>query len=245
MDDLVLDREYKRGDEGPKVRLIQEGLGLEGFQGVVDGGFGPATEVAVRQFQVQAAVAVDGIVGPVTFSRLVLPMTQALAPIASGGATLGAMVVSYAKQHFAQRPREVGGQNRGPWVRLYMSGHDGPDWPWCAGFASFILSQACTTVNTPVPIAPSVSCDSLAASAKQNGRFVAEADPTGRARLTPGSLFLNRRTATDWVHTGVVLDAQAEVFQTIEGNTNDDGSREGYEVCQRVRGYAGKDFVLI
>ncbi len=46
MDDLVLDREYKRGDEGPKVRLIQEWLCLEGFQVVVDGGFGPATEVA-------------------------------------------------------------------------------------------------------------------------------------------------------------------------------------------------------
>jgi len=34
------------------------------------------------------------------------------------------------------------------------------------------------------------------------------------------------------------------VFQTIEGNTNDDGSREGYEGCQRVRGYASKDFIV-
>ncbi|HEY6155914.1 MAG TPA: peptidoglycan-binding domain-containing protein [Gemmatimonadales bacterium] len=245
MDDLVLDRDYKRGDQGVKVRLIQEWLCLDGFQVVIDGAFGPATEVAVRQFQVQAGVEVDGVVGPITFSRLVLPITRALAPVAADSASLGAMVVSYAKQHLAQRPREVGGQNSGPWVRLYMNGHDGPEWPWCAGFASFMLTQACTSVSVPVPVTPSVSCDSLAASAKQNGRFIAEAEVTDRARLTPGSLFLNRRTATDWVHTGVILDAQAEVFQTIEGNTNDDGSREGYEVCQRVRGYASKDFILI
>ncbi len=245
MDDLVLEREYKRGDQGPKVRLIQEWLCLDGFQVVIDGAFGPATEAAVRQFQTQAGVGVDGIVGDTTFPQLILPMTRALAPVASDGATMGSMVVSYARQHFAQRPREIGGQNRGPWVRLYMNGHDGAEWPWCAGFASFILTQACNTVNAPVPVTPSVSCDSLAASAKQNGRFVAEGQLTDRTGLTPGSLFLIRRTDTDWVHTGIVLDAQGDVFHTIEGNTNDDGSREGYEVCQRVRGYAGKDFVLI
>ncbi len=245
MDDLVLDREYKRGDQGVKVRLIQEWLCLDGFQVVIDGAFGPATEGAVRQYQTKSGIGVDAIVGDATFQQLVLPMTRALAPILLGAASLGAMVASYAKQHLAQTPREVGGQNRGPWVRLYMNGHDGAEWPWCAGFASFMLTQACTNMSVPVPVTPSVSCDSLAASAKQNGRFVGETELTDRARLTPGSLFLNRRTATDWVHTGVVLDAQAELFQTIEGNTNDDGSREGYEVCQRVRGYAGKDFILI
>ncbi len=43
---------------------------------------------------------------------------------------------------------------------------------------------------------------------------------------------------------GIVLRAAEEVFETIEGNTNDEGSREGYEVCQRVRGYPGKDFIV-
>jgi hypothetical protein len=35
------------------------------------------------------------------------------------------------------------------------------------------------------------------------------------------------------------------VFETIEGNTNDDGSREGYEVCRRFRSYQKTDFILI
>jgi hypothetical protein len=47
------------------------------------------------------------------------------------------------------------------------------------------------------------------------------------------------------VHTGLVVRAGQETFETIEGNTNDAGDREGYEVCQRVRGYAGKDFIVV
>jgi hypothetical protein len=34
-------------------------------------------------------------------------------------------------------------------------------------------------------------------------------------------------------------------MQTIEGNTNDDGSAEGYEVCARTRSYTNMDFILL
>lgn len=37
-------------------------------------------------------------------------------------------------------------------------------------------------------------------------------------------------------HTGIVEKVDADgTLHTIEGNTNDTGSREGYEVCRRVR----------
>lgn len=36
-------------------------------------------------------------------------------------------------------------------------------------------------------------------------------------------------------HTGIVEKVEDDVIHTIEGNTNDDGSREGYEVCRRTR----------
>lgn len=36
-------------------------------------------------------------------------------------------------------------------------------------------------------------------------------------------------------HTGIVERVEGSVIHTIEGNTNDDGSREGYEVCRRTR----------
>ena len=65
------------------------------------------------------------------------------------------------------------------------------------------------------------------------------------SELKPGSIFLRRRIAGDWTHTGIVIKATPDAFMTIEGNTNDMGSREGYEVCRRFQGYKGRDFVTI
>jgi hypothetical protein len=126
-----------------------------------------------------------------------------------------------------------------------MDGNEGPDWPWCAGFAGFILKQACRALQTPPPFKTSVSCDVLAEEAQKKGIFLPEAEAKKRELITPGSLFLVRRTPTDWVHTGIVVKAGEAVFQAIEGNTNDEGSREGYEVCKRTRGYEKKDFIII
>lgn len=36
-------------------------------------------------------------------------------------------------------------------------------------------------------------------------------------------------------HAGFVERVEGEIIHTIEGNTNDTGSREGYEVCRRER----------
>lgn len=245
MDELILDKNCKKGSKGRKVKLIQEWLSLHGFHVVIDSDFGPATDSAVREFQKKNVLKPDGIVGKSTFAKLIKPMTDALKPIAAGDKSLGQMVVAYAEQHLKQTPLEIGGQNRGPWVRLYMDGNEGPDWPWCAGFASFILKQACQTLEVALPIETSVSCDVLAGEAKQKGIFLTEAKASNRKLIRPGSLFLASRTETDWVHTGIVVKADEAVFQTIEGNTNDDGGREGYEVCKRIRGYQKKDFIVI
>jgi len=49
-------------------------------------------------------------------------MRIALAPIPNEGQALSQLMVAYAQQHLSTRPREVGGQNMGPWVRLYLVG---------------------------------------------------------------------------------------------------------------------------
>jgi peptidoglycan hydrolase-like protein with peptidoglycan-binding domain/GH24 family phage-related lysozyme (muramidase) len=55
---------------GEDVRAVQRALSQAGFPLTADGVFGPATERAVRQFQSSRGIAVDGIVGPQTRSRL-------------------------------------------------------------------------------------------------------------------------------------------------------------------------------
>ena len=245
MSDLELDRTYRRGDNSPKVKLIQEWLCLHGIQVKLDSDFGPATDSAVKSFQQRSQLPVTGIADAATFAKLIQPMTDALAPLPVSNGNLGGVVVMYARQHLRSAPREVGGENCGPWVRLYMDGNEGKPYAWCAGFAGFVLKQAASAVGAPLPIRTSVSCDELAANAKQRGIFLAGGVGLDHTRLKPGSFFLNRKTAGDWVHTGIVTQVDAEAFQTIEGNTNDEGSREGYEVCQRVRPYGERDFILI
>ena len=245
MNDLILDKDYKKGNKGKKVKLIQEWLSIHGIHLMIDGDFGPATDCAVRQFQKKKQLKENGIVNSKTFELLTQPMTKSLKMISPKGKTLGGLVVAYARQHLAQHPIEIGGQNKGPWVRLYMKGHEGPDWPWCAGFVSFILKQASDTIGRRPPIKSTFSCDILAASAQEKGIFLGESKNDYKDQIKPGAIFLNRRTSTDWVHTGIVLKAEDDFYHTIEGNTNDEGSREGYEVCKRIRGYKKKDFVVI
>ncbi|HEY8342294.1 MAG TPA: N-acetylmuramoyl-L-alanine amidase [Calditerricola sp.] len=61
----------RRGSEGDAVRELQEALKRLGHDpGPIDGIFGPRTEAAVKLFQRDQRIAVDGIVGPVTWGRL-------------------------------------------------------------------------------------------------------------------------------------------------------------------------------
>jgi hypothetical protein len=41
----------------------------------------------------------------------------------------------------------------------------------------------------------------------------------------------------DWIHTGIIISVSGDVFETIEGNTNNDGSHNGNRACKRVRNF--------
>lgn len=59
------------GDRGDDVRAVQEALTFLGYSpGPIDGIFGPMTNEAVRRFQSDQRIAVDGIVGPETIAAL-------------------------------------------------------------------------------------------------------------------------------------------------------------------------------
>lgn len=60
----------KKGSKGESVELLQKLLVLHGAKIKVDGIFGPATDEAVRQFQLKKALTIDGIVGPMTWRKL-------------------------------------------------------------------------------------------------------------------------------------------------------------------------------
>lgn len=243
--DQVYNRFFNTSDQAARTRAVQEWLALNGHGLVIDGIFGPATRQAVKDFQTAQHLKATGEADEETLNRLVEPMRKALQPISAGGATLGEMVVAYAKQHLAVHPREVGGQNMGPWVRLYMYGNQGREWPWCAGFVSFMIRQACQSLNIELPFMTSPSCALMAEAAMHRGMYLPETE-VGKHKCGEftGAVFFVRQPGK-WVHTGIVAEAAPDHFVTIEGNTNDEGSPEGYEVCQRIRGYENKDFILL
>lgn len=112
-----------------------------------------------------------------------------------------------------------------------MEGHDGADFLWWAGLASFVVRHAAWEIGADLPITPTFSCDLLAWNSQAAGSFVPESDienhhvPLGDP--PPGSLFVQRRTSNDWNHTGIVISTGSDLVPTIEGDTNDGGSREG------------------
>lgn len=241
--EVELERPLTIGNKGMAVKRLQEWLNIRGFGLVIDSDFGPVTAQALTRFQAVARLPANGQLDEFTFTELVGSMTRVLRRPGRGRARFSDLVVDYGTRHLREHPIETGGQNAGPWVRLYMKGNDGVAWAWCAGFVTFLVEQARQYLGTPLPIPGSFSCDSLAAQAKQAGLFVAERDVVP-AMIPAGSLFLVRRTAADWTHVGLVTRSSPDAFDTIEGNTNDDGNREGFEVCARTRGYGDKDFIV-
>jgi hypothetical protein len=242
--------DIKRGQRGPKAKRVQEWLSFHDFKTSTDGDFGPATEFCVRDFQKKNGINETGIVNQITWEALIKPMTDVLTDVdLIEGTTAPQNVLNFAKQHLKAHPVELGGQNSGPWVRMYMNGNEGNQWPWCAGFVTFVMEQAYASLGRKMPIKGSFSCDNLANQAIKEGLFVKGTDIIKEKikweDMPACWLFLNRKTSTDWTHTGFGFSGRGEVFRTIEGNTNDEGSREGYEVCKRTRNNKNRDYIRL
>ncbi len=246
MNEFNLDKSYLKGDSGPYVWIIQEWLCLNDIHVVIDGSFGPATHNAIIRFQTLKKLKPDGIVDKKTFSKLIAPLTTAINPIPFNGQSMSDLVVAYANQHLRQHPREIGSRNMGPWIRYYMKGYQGSESPWCAGFTSSIINQAAETLGQKLLMETSDSCSVLANNAKKCGLFLSERTILAdKSKLLPGYIYLSREFPGYWTHVGIVIDVKDEVFMSIEGNTNDEGSAEGYEVCRRIRNYDSKDFIIV
>ena len=77
--------------------------------------------------------------------------------------------------------------------------------------------------------------------------FCATVGPSSRRKSLRGRSFSAwRPTSPGWHHTGLVVAARlCTTVTTLEGNTNDDGSREGYEAIRRVRTLAAVDYIIM
>jgi peptidoglycan hydrolase-like protein with peptidoglycan-binding domain len=65
-----------QGDQAHPVPTLQYLLRARGHTVTVDGIFGPRTDAAVRAFQASRGLAVDGIVGPNTWTALIVQVQR-------------------------------------------------------------------------------------------------------------------------------------------------------------------------
>ncbi|PCJ55972.1 MAG: peptidoglycan-binding protein [Planctomycetota bacterium] len=242
---------YARGENSEgKAEAIQEWLNLnknyiKGWDPnlLMDDDFGVGTEKALIAWQQKVCVGADpGVVDEDTWNKLVQPLLDAFTVTHESFTSVRDLILYYCEQHLAGIAQEVG-SNEGPWVRSYMGGNDGKQWAWCMGFAQTMLDQAYSTVGRKfTDIMPlTYSCDIVGEHGLKTKALICNADLRKldgiSEKVKPGDLFLIVKTEHDWVHTGIIEKVKGDILHTIEGNTNDEGSREGYELCRRKRNF--------
>jgi hypothetical protein len=121
--------------------------------------------------------------------------------------------------------------NQGPRVNEYLrtAGVQSPN-PWCAAFVYWCIDQASSREGALNPFIRTAFCPTIESWARQH-------DILGHSPQA-GDVFLNRSTVNGVFrasHTGFVISRSGASFETIEGNTNLDGSREGIGVFRRRR----------
>ncbi len=224
----------EEGDLGPEVSELQRRLVARGYPIDVDGDFGPQTYQAVRAFQSQnldqhgQPLVVDGKVGPLTWWSLThdkpdvqppsaVDYTQ-MPPPELGGSAVGRRALEAAIGELTAGAREIGGNNRGPFVKKYLqpAGLDEGEM-WCASFASWCLLQASGANKNQMPVPYCAGARALLGKFQDKGWA---SKPQSGYRPVPGDLVFWWRVRLDaWEgHVGLVHQVRDGMLYTVEGN---------------------------
>lgn len=139
---------------------------------------------------------------------------------------------------------EQGGDNCGQWVEAFLAHVGLPKGkPWCAAFVAFVgywVFYDFTAKRSYWPLKRTGGCQELH-----------DATPAPCRYTTPqgGDIFLiwfeHIAGGPRFAHTGLVFDVHPDgSCTTIEGNTNEDGSRNGWKVAMKTRRFGPKDRFL-
>lgn len=134
--------------------------------------------------------------------------------------------IALTNEGVSEKPK---GSNSGPEVNIYLRSVGlGPGYAWCMAFVYWCVSQAAKELDLVNPLIKT------AGVLRQWNETTLRKLPNRAAAVKPGDIFI-MEFGHGTGHTGFVEKVVGGLAYTIEGNTNDDGSREGYEVARRTR----------
>jgi len=229
--------------DSASVLAIQKRLNAVGCGPVEeDALFGPETLEAVQRFQARSVdqfetpLKVDGRVGPMTWATL---FAVEIEPRVVGSSSpLLAQTLVKAGQEVGVREVPPG-SNRGPRVDQYLRsvGLDPTQgsFAWCAAFVYFWFDQASTELSVKNPVIKTAGVVEHWDLAGSRGvhRLSADECQAEPSLVQPGMIFIIT-TGGGHGHTGLVEEVRGVTLSTLEGNTNEGGSREGIGVFRRT-----------
>jgi len=238
------------------VKLIQRRLNALGCGPVPENGVfdDVQTKGAVKLFQSRfmdvtgQPLEIDGKVGSLTWGAMFGASTvpaQSEAP-----SDLAAAAIEFAVSQIGVMEKPLG-SNRGPEVDKYLAevGLDPKGgFAWCVAFTHFCYLSAAKKLGVPNPhIRTAGVLDHWSKAAKSpNATRITNAQAIADPGLVrPGQLFIISLTG-GLGHSGMVVEVSDGRLVTIEGNTNDNGSRNGIGVFRRTArkiGQINKGFV--
>jgi hypothetical protein len=233
-------RAIRAGQQGAEVAAIQRRLNALGCGPVdEDGAFGPQTLNAVQLFQARSEdpsgrpLEPDGIVGAHTWAAL---FQQQISSRDAAPDALLRETLDIARGEIGVR-EDPPNSNRGPKVDQYVREvglNPASGFPWCAAFVYWCFSQGARVAGVSNPLIKTAGVQDHWQRAIAGGiHCISAAEAAGNPdEIQPGMIFVMGMSGGAG-HTGLVERISGSLLTTIEGNTNDNGSREGIGVFRR------------
>ena len=231
-------RIIKKGDTDPKVvKAVQKILNEKGCGTIdVDGDFGSQTFNAVKLFQARFTdqngnpLVIDGKIGPLSWAALFGKEKVHISEPPKSEMIKNVLKIAAEQIGVMEDPV---GTNSGPEVDEYLECVGlGPGFSWCAAFVYWVYNEACKKSGSKNCVFKTAGV--LSHWNNSTGKRItsqnAFADPS---LVKPGQVFI-MSYGGGLGHTGIVEKVNGGFLTTIEGNTNDGGSREGIGVFRRT-----------
>jgi hypothetical protein len=230
-------RIIKKGESDKAiVKALQKKLSEKGCGPVkADGDFGKETVTAVKLFQARftdqqgAPLVVDGEIGSISWAALFGAENILVSATAPNKFLQQALDIARSQIGVTEKPP---GSNSGPEVTAYQSRTGIPTGlPWCMAFVYWCYDEASKKQNKKNPLIKTggVLAHWNKAACKKISAEEAIQNP---GLIKPGQIFM-MSFGKGTGHTGLVEKVEGGILTTIEGNTNDGGSREGIGVFRR------------